>query len=231
MSDPVARNIWQQSVIVAAPILLLLFSLLHGVEFVISHGVGMPDADQWVHYLSTVPRRWLALHFAGLVVFPMLAVAVWWILPAKGTASRISRVALALYIVLYPAFDALVGIGSSILIRQREVLTPSDRAVLDPIIKNLFFSFSGPKFWLAAAASLAWGIGVVAAAVALWRPWGWRVGFPLAVAGVAMAADHMPPFGAVAGLMFGIAVWQLRRCERAVLASSWDQLTASPSRH
>jgi len=216
MSDPVARTVWQRRVIVTAPILLFVFSLLHGVDFLISHGVGMPDADQWVQYLATVPRRWLALHVAGLAVFPLLGVAVWWMLPAEGTASRISRAALALYVVLYPAFDALVGIGSAILIHQREALTPSERAVLDPIIKSLFFDFSGPRFWLAASASLAWGTGVVAAAVALWRQGGWRVGLPLALAGVAMALDHMPPFGAVAGVMLGIAVWQLRQRERGV---------------
>jgi hypothetical protein len=213
MSNPVVRSRLQQLVIVAAPILLFVFSLLHGVDFVASHGVGMPDSDQWVEYLSSIPGRWLALHIAGLVLFPLLGVAVWWMLPADGMASRISRGALALYVVLYPAFDALVGIGSSILIQHRAALRASDRAVLDPIIKSLFFDFSGPKFWLAAAASLSWGIGVVAAAVALWRERGWRVSVPLALAGIAMAADHMPPFGAVAGVMLGIAVWQLRRRE------------------
>src|SRR6266536_1556203 len=212
MSQPVVtRTIWQRLAMVAAPLLLLVFSLLHGVDFLISHGVGVPDADQWVQYLSTVRGRWLALHVAGLALFPLLAVAVWCMLPVDGMASRLSRWALAVYVVLYPAFDALVGIGSSILLRQREGLSGSDRAVLDSVIKNLSFDFSGPKFWLTAAASLAWGTGVVAAAVVLWRKWDWRVGLPLAVAGVAMSVDHMPPFGAVAGLMLGMAVWQLLR--------------------
>jgi hypothetical protein len=220
MNDPgVARALWQRLLIVTAPVLLLVFSLLHGVDFLISHGVGKPDPDQWVQYLSTVPRRWLALHVAGLALFPLLGAAVWSILPGKGTASQVSRAALAVYVILYPAFDALVGIGSALLIRQREAFSGSERAVLDSAIKSLFFDFSSPRFWLAATASLAWGAGVVAAAVALWRKWGWRVGLPLAFAGVSMSVDHMPPFGAVAGVMLGISVWQLRRREGGIPAT------------
>src|SRR6266542_1298768 len=118
MSAGVDRKGWQRLVIVTAPILLVAFSLLHGVDFIISHGVGMPEGDQWVQYLSTIPGRWLALHVVGLGLFPLLGIAVWWMLPAQGMATRVSRAALALYIVLYPAFDALVGIGSSILIHH-----------------------------------------------------------------------------------------------------------------
>jgi len=193
---------------VGPPILLVVFSLLHGTDFLMSHGIGMPNGDEWVRYLSSISGRWLALHVAGLAVFPLLGIVVWRMLPAHGTASRVSRVALALYVVLYPAFDALVGIGSSILIRYRGTLSVTDRAVIDPVIKGLFFDFASPARWLAAAASLAWGTGVIAAAVALWRESGWQVGLPLALAGVAMALDHMPPFGVVAGLTLGIAVWQ-----------------------
>jgi hypothetical protein len=55
---------------------------------------------------------------------------------------------------------------------------------------------------------MAWGISVVAAALSLSRRAGWRVAVPLAVAGLAMTVDHAAPFGTIAAIMLGLAVWQ-----------------------
>jgi hypothetical protein len=200
------QSLWKRSLMLGAPFLLMIFSLLHGADELVSHGI--PDADELVRYISTIQGRWLLLHVSGLGLFPLLGLVVQWMLPSHGPASRVSRLALAAYIVLYPAFDALVGIGSSILIRYRQTLSPTDQAVLDPVIKSLFFDSSSIAFVLAGVASLTWGIGAIAAAVALWRRRSWQVGLPLIVAGVAMTLDHAPPFGVVGGAMLALAVWQ-----------------------
>jgi hypothetical protein len=196
----------KRSAMVAAPVLLVAFSLLHGVDELVTHGV--PEPDEWIRYVSTIPERWLALHVAGLALFPLLGLTVLWMLPADGTASRVSRLAIAAYIVLYPAFDALVGIGSYVLIQYRATLAPAEQTVLEPVIKSLFFDYSSVAFKLAGGASIAWGSGVVAAAVALWRKSGWQAGVPLALAGIAMSVDHAPPFGTLAGITLALAVWQ-----------------------
>jgi len=197
----------KRGVMIAAPGLLFVFSLPHGAEEVLAHP-GPPTPDEWVRYVASIQARWLALHVAGLGLFPLLGLTVLWMLPCNGIAGRISRVALAAYIVLYPAFDALVGIGSYILIQYRETLSTAEQMVINPVIKNFFFDYSGVAFKLAAAASIAWGIGVVAAAAAVWRPSSWRVALPLAIAGLAMSVDHAPPFGILAGTMLGAAVRQ-----------------------
>jgi hypothetical protein len=199
-------------------LLLFVFSVLHGGDELVAHG--MPEPDAWVAYLASIPGRWLALHLVGLGMVPLLGLAVWWMLPPGRRASRVSQVALAAYLVLHPAFDALVGIGSSILIRYRATLPVADRLVLDPVIKDLFFDYSGTANALAAVASLAWGVGAIAAAVALWRDGAWRVGLPLAIAGAAMTVSHAAPFGTLAAVTLGVAIWQWLARERHPAAAS-----------
>ena len=156
----------RRSVMLAAPILLVVFSLLHGGDELVSHGI--PDHDEWVRYVSTIQGRWLLLHLVGLGLFPLLGLVTWWMLPPRRTATRVSRAALAAYIVLYPAYDALVGIGSAVLLRYRQALSAADQAVLDPAIKGLFFDYSSVPYVLGATASTAWALGAIAAAVAAW---------------------------------------------------------------
>jgi len=58
------------------------------------------------------------------------------------------------------------------------------------------------------AASVTWEIAALAAALALWRDYGWRVSVPLAAAGWVLSKGHFPPDGIIAGFVLGIAVWQ-----------------------
>ena len=129
-------------------------------------------------------------------------------LPARGRVSRFSRGALLAYIVPYPAFDALVGLGSGTILQHRNDYTPTEQAVFEPAILHFFFDPSSVSFWVAGAVPAMWLFGAVVAAIVLWRTKVWRVGFPLLIAGLAMTVDHIPPFGPVAGLMVAIAAWQ-----------------------
>ena len=158
--------------------------------------------------LAAILGRWIVLHIVLLPLFALLGVIVYWMLPARGRASRIGRGALLAYSVLYPAFDAAVGLGSGTLLQTWRDLPSAERATLEPAIMRFFFEPTSPVFWVAGAASASWSIGALAASVALWRPAGWRVGLPLVVAGLAMAVDHVPPFGPLAGLMVATAAWQ-----------------------
>jgi hypothetical protein len=86
-------------------------------------------------------------------------------------------------------------------------MAPSDRSGVDGAFEALFFAPSAID-WLDQGASFALQIGALAAALALWRHYGWRVSVPLASAGYVLAQTHFPPYGAIAGLALGIAVWQ-----------------------
>lgn len=112
--SPVVRR----SVILAAPLLMIVFSLVHGLDWVLMHGMH-DDYEAFLEYIVQIRARWLAVHVAGLVLFPLLGVAIWWMLPPDRWATRISQVGLAGYIVLYSAFDAIAGIGSAVLAESR----------------------------------------------------------------------------------------------------------------
>ena len=192
---------------VLAPLGLILFSLLHdSFDGAMRHRLREADLDAWLTHLTAIQTRWLAVHLAGLALFPLLGLTVWWMLPPRGLVTRISQAALAVYMVLYIALDAVVGLGSYVLIHHRGEVAAADRAAVDGAFAALFFD-SRVTDLLGRAASDAWGIGVVAAAVAVWMNRGWRVAVPLAIAGYAMSVSHFPPHGAIAGAALGVAVW------------------------
>ena len=201
---------------ISAPVGLIAFSLSHGtLSWSETQHLQTAGSDEWVQHLTNIRGRWLAAHLGGVALFPLLGMTIGWMLPSLGLASRVSRVALILYVPLYVAVDAVLGIGSSVLIRYREGLAPSDRAGADGALEALFYEPSVID-WLDQCASITWQIGALAAALALWRGYGWRVSVPLAAAGWVLAKSHFPPYGAIAGLALGIAVWQYLVLERRV---------------
>ena len=201
-------DILKRIAMIAAPIGLIAFSLSHGtLSWSETQHLGNAGLDEWVQHLTNIQGRWLAAHIGGVALFPLLGMTIWWMLPPRGIVSSVSRVALIVYMPLYIAVDAVLGIGSSILIDHREGLDPSNRAGVDSAFEALFFAPSAID-WLDQGASISLQIGALAAALALWRDYGWRVSVPLAVAGYVLAQSHFPPYGAVAGLALGIAVWQ-----------------------
>jgi|SRR5688572_4027249 len=202
----------RRSVIMAAPLLMIAFSLVHGLDWVIMHGMH-DDYEAFLEYIVQIRARWLAVHVAGLVLFPLLGVAIWWMLPPDGWATRVSQVGIAGYIVLYSAFDAIAGIGSAVLADYRQGLPEEQRGVVDGAIWALMGE-SDPTFYLAESASYAWLIGTIAAAVALWRNYGWRVSVPLVLGAAVFFESHFPPFGAIAGGLLAVAAWQFLRRAR-----------------
>ena len=99
---------------------------------------------------------------------------------------RLGRVCAA-----YIAVDAVLGIGSAILIDYREGLPLEARAGVDGAIEALFFAPSVID-WLDQGASLALKIGALTAALAVWRDFGWRVSVPLAVRGISACTESLP---------------------------------------
>jgi len=196
-------------VVLGAPLLLIPFSLAHGLDWLVMHGMH-EDYDAFIQYIVDIRGRWLAVHVVGLALFPLLGVAVWWMLPSSRIASRISRAGLALYIVLYAAFDAIAGIGSAVVADYRAGVPAEDRPLIDGVMWSLLGE-ANATYYLSEVAGYAWLTGTVAAAVALWQETGWRVALPLILGGLTMGHSHFPPFGAIAGAFLSIAAWQYLR--------------------
>ena len=208
---------------IVAPIGLIAFSLSHGtLSWSETQHLQSAGLDEWIQHLTNIQGRWLAAHIGGVALFPLVGMTIWWMLPRRGIVASVSKAALIVYVPLYIAVDAVLGIGSSILIHYRQGLTPSDRSGVDGAFEALFFAPSAID-WLDRGASYALEIGAVAAAVALWRDYGWRVSVPLALAGYVLAQSHFPPYGAIAGLALGITVWQylvlMPRAQRTTLSA------------
>ena len=171
------------------------------------HGLNDEDYDAFIKYIVDVRGRWLAVHLAGLVIFPLVGIAVCWMLPPGRLASHISRLALVPYMVLYTAFDAIAGIGTAIVAGYRQGLPVDQQPIADGIMWSLMGE-SDPAFYLAEVASYAWAVGTAAAAVALLQERRWRVALPLVLGGAVFFHSHFPPFGAISGALLAIAAWQ-----------------------
>jgi hypothetical protein len=207
----IARSRARNAIIAGAPLTLIVFSLAHGLDWLVMHGMDDENYDAFIQYIVDIRGRWLAVHLIGLVLFPLLGVAIWLMLPPRRIASRISQVGLAVYIVLYSAFDAVAGIGGAVLAGYREGLPSAERPTVDGAIWSLMGEADATAY-LAEAATYGWEIGVLGAGVALCQDRGWRRGLriavPLGLGGAAFAESHFPPFGAVAGVLVAIAAWQ-----------------------
>jgi hypothetical protein len=201
----------KKAIVLGAPSALVVFSLAHGVDWLVMHGMNDENYDAFIQYIVDIRTRWLAVHLVGLVLFPLLGVAIWLMLPPARVASRISQVGLAVYIVLYAAFDAVAGIGGAVLAGYRETLPEAERPTVNGAIWSLMGEADATAY-LAEAATYGWELGVLGAAVAVYQDRGWRRGLrivvPLVLGGAAFAQSHFPPYGAVAGGLLAIAAWQ-----------------------
>ena len=135
-------------------------------------------------YRSVSPHMpwWSTLHLLNLGLFAVLGLAVYLLLAGvHNAAATLSRVALALFVPLYCAFDALAGLGTGLLARLASRL-PSDQAGVAESLIDRYWS-SGTINGLSVAGSIAWVIALLSAAVAATAPERRR---PAAIAAVAI---------------------------------------------
>jgi hypothetical protein len=161
-------------------------------------------------YRSVSPHMpwWSTLHLLNLGLFAVLGLAVYLLLDGvHNAAATLSRVALALFVPLYCAFDALAGLGTGLLARLASRL-PSDQAGVAESLIDRYWS-SGTINGLSVAGSIAWVIALLSAAVAATAPERRR---PAAIAAVAIflaggwARTHL---FTGAGGMSGTPAWWL----------------------
>ena len=145
---------------------------------------------------------WIAVHVAQLVLIPLTGLAVWLLIEdLPGLAPAVSRCALVFFVAFYAAFDALVGIGTGILLRQASGLTGADGQLAMRIAQGFWdgrLDPSGPILWVTVIGDLAWIVALLAAALAQRRAGASRLGvILLAIAGIAFAIDHTWPAGTI----------------------------------
>ena len=157
---PALRNI----VMFGAPTLLGLLELGHPAFWM---------SDPVIDTVAPIAPWWTALHVAQVPLFALRGVAVVLLLrDVQGHAALISRCAIAVFIVVYPAFDAAVGIASGVMLQNLSALDAAGRAAVEPALWALFW---GPVTGtMAIIGAVPWLVALAAAALA-WRQAGGTV--------------------------------------------------------
>ena len=145
----------QQILLFAAPILVGLMNLTHPM-------LRPPILNGLINHVSW----WITLHILNLALFPLLGLSAYLLVEeVHNLASSLTKVALAVYVPIYAAFDAIAGIGTGILVQNAKQLPPGDLTTVAPLI-DAYWTSSALN-GVAAAGSIAWVIAMLSAAVAL----------------------------------------------------------------
>lgn len=167
--------------------------------------------------LAPMVTWWTVLHVAQLPLFALLGLVVALLVRGlDGRAARISRGAVAVFVVVYPAFDAAVGVGSGVMLGALGPPTPERLALIEPALQALFW---GPVTGLmAVVGGAAWVVALIAAAWA-WRGAGapWPVVALLGASGLLLGWSHIRPFGPLA-------------CGSLLIAAGWIESAGAPGR-
>lgn len=166
--------------------------------------------------------RMLVVHIGMLLFIPLMAVVVYVLLRGvDGTAALISRIALAVYVVFYEAWEAMYGIGLGVLGAAVNGLPETQRATGAAVIQEYGEHVLLRGFGvLVSIGSVAFVTATIAAGIALRRHAGAPLAVPilLGLSGVLITA-HPPPFGPTGLALFIAAVLLFARSQSGARAS------------
>ena len=156
------------------------------------------------------------VHVGTLIFIGLMGVALYMLVRGlPGTAARISRVAIGPFVLLYGAWETVIGLAVSALVRHANDAPVSQRPAVSDAIQAVGSDvIVGDPGALVSIGALAWIAAVIAAAVAVRR-----AGAPiLATALLALSlvvVSHPPPIGPIGLACFAGAVLVLYRNQRA----------------
>ena len=168
---------------------------------------------------------WLTVHLAQLVLAPFLAIAVWSLLgPLTGAIANTAKIALALWLSFFSAFDAIAGVAIGRLSQQASHLSDEKRNAVVDALTHLFdhdpfigggisvLSMLAQPLWLAVAGSAAFALH--------------RAGAPrITVTTMWLSllfATHGGPLAALGLLALAVAIATADQVERAHVRKSAD---------
>jgi hypothetical protein len=156
---------------------------------------------------------WLVVHTVLLIFFPLLGLAVLWLLNGlSGLAATVSRVAVIVFLVFYTALEVTAGIGTGVLVDYANGLPAPEQAAVAEAIQDYHDNpIVGESNSLALiAGAVGWIVAMVAAAVALRQDGAsWLIALLVALA--AVFAIHPPPFGPLALACLAVAAALIER--------------------
>ena len=183
-----------------------------------------PNDEAATIYESVRPvvDDWIVVHVVLLLMFPLLALAVFLLLGGlTGRAATVARVALVLFAVVYTAWEVMVGLSTGILTDYANGLPAAEQTAVAGAIQEF------NEHWVTQVALVigfaGWTVAMVATAIAA-RGAGAR--WPaVALLGVAAAfVIHPPPIGPVALVCFAAGSLLVERARtRAIAPTAREQ--------
>jgi hypothetical protein len=171
------------------------------------HPGGDPDTI-YVDLQGNVTRA-LVVHIGMMLFIPMFAVVVLLLLRGvEGTAARVSRIALAPFVVFYSAWETLQGTANGILVEQVNGLPETERATGADLVQDFAENPLVREFGVFA---IIGGLGLITATIAAGVALRRNAAAPLSVAvllglsGLLINA-HPPPYGPIGLVLFVAAV-------------------------
>jgi hypothetical protein len=159
------------------------------------------------------------VHVGTLLFIGLIGVALYLLVrDLPGRAAKISRLAIGPFVLLYGAYETVIGLAVGALVQHANDAPVSQRPAVADAIQSLGNDvIVGDPGVLASVGALAWIVAVIAAAVA-YR----RAGAP-ALASILLGlsllvVSHPPPIGPIALFCFAAAVALLARRERLSMA-------------
>ena len=185
------------AVVLGSPLLMAVSSVIHPHPPFSQPGM--------LDFLRPRLSLWMTVHLVQVLLIFLLGLALWFL--TEGLASRaatLSRLATALFLVLYASFDSVVGIGTGLLAQVVAADRALDPSVAAGVVDHFWLArFDLPIGPLIGMADLAWFGAVTTAALALRRHGASRsLVVLLMVAGVFFAIDHPSPTGTIGMLAF-----------------------------
>jgi hypothetical protein len=204
-------------VLLGSPLLMAVSSVIHPHPPFASPGM--------LEFLRPRLSLWMGVHLVQLLMIFLLGITLWLLTEGlAGRAATWSRLATGLFLVLYAAFDSVVGIGTGLLAQVAQADPALDPTVAAGIVDRYWLArFDLPVGPLIGAAALAWLGAAATAALALRGHGASRSAVALlVVAAISFAIDHPSPTGTIGMLALFAANLLLYRAGLRPLARGGD---------
>src|SRR5207302_3921402 len=114
-------------IILGTPLVLGILDLFHPTLSATGTFAGIAPVLNW----------WITLHVLQLPLFCLLALSVYLLLDGvQGTLATLSKVSLGIFVMFYPALDAILGLGTSTCVRYAQGLGALPQAIVTTRIES-----------------------------------------------------------------------------------------------
>ena len=174
------------------------------------------DPDDVYGSLQNDVTAYLVVHVGTLIFIGLMGAALYLLVRGmRGTAARVSRLAIGPFVVLYAAWEAVIGLAIGVMVQHGNDAPVGQRPAVADTIQSIGSNvIIGDAGIVGLLGALAWAVAVISAAVA-YRSAGAPTLAWILLALSAVVASHPPPIGPIGLLCFAGAVALLARSERA----------------